>query len=503
MGSTLDFVWRRGTRSIILGTVLLALFTFLWFTVGARGRDTTTRSIEVPSGVIARQGTIAYTVTLPMMMRDYPPPPPIFGVHMHSINNGSGLAQAVEAGVYWVNFGGFYWPSIEPARTNPPTYHWEVVDEQSLINASESGLTVVARVHHAPPWAREDPGHNGSRIAQDHFDEFAQFLTGLVNRYKGPPYNVKYWELDSEVDVDPSLHDGAGQVIFWCWGDESDDYYGGGYFAEMLKSAYPAIKAADPSAKVVIGGLLLDCDPRNPPPNAAANCKPSLFLEGILRGGGGPYFDYVSFHAYTYYCGEQGRMCNAGWTGGDENVQSTAVLEKGSFLREVLQTYGYGEKGLMNMEAALMCSADTEEECLGTSVMETQAMYIPRAYAEAFALDLAAQAWFTMKEPVWRYTGLVNADLTPKPVYNAYKAATSFLSDVQYVGLETVYSCVEGYTLRKQDHSTYVDVVWSADGSTCSISLPGGAAAYDKYGNLVASSGTIQVDYSPVYITRP
>jgi len=33
--------------------------------------------------------------------------------------------------------------------------------------------------------------------------------------------------------------------------------------------------------------------------------------------------------------------------------------------------------------------------------------------------------------------------------------------------------------------------------------LPTGASAYDKYGVLVASSGTIQVDYSPVYIVRP
>ena len=71
----------------------------------------------------------------------------------------------------------------------------------------------------------------------------------------------------------------------------------------MLKVAYPQIKAADPQAQVLVGGLLLDCDPR---PGAgcsltAQNAIPPKFLEGILRNNGGPYFDGVSFHAYDFY----------------------------------------------------------------------------------------------------------------------------------------------------------------------------------------------------------
>lgn len=486
-------LWRRGVVALLWGVGLLFLVALPWSIAAVREgnplQGTGTRSDATPI-----QETITYTIALPLIVQNYPPPPPIFGVHMRGVNDSNGLAQAVEAGVYWVNLGAFSWPAIEPERTSPPTYHWEVVDEQSLINASQEGLTVVARIHHTPLWAREDPNHNCSRIGQEYFDEFAQFLTEVVNRYKAPPYNVKYWELDSEVDVDPSLVNPANPIGFWCWGDESDEYYGGGYFAQMLKSAYPAIKAADPQAQVVVGGLLLDCDPRDPPPGK--DCQPARFLEGILRGGGGPYFDFVSFHAYTYYCGAQGRMCNSNWTGGD-TTQSAAVFEKGSFLREILGTYGYGYKGLMNMEAALMCFEDTE------ACWQTQAMYVPRAYAEALALNLTAQAWFTTKEPTWRYTGLLNEDLTPKPVYDAYKAAVSFLTDVKYLGPATGYPGAEGYTFRRSDKSAYIDVIWSASESSCSVSLPGGASAYDKYGNLAASSGTIQVDYSPVYIVRP
>jgi hypothetical protein len=39
--------------------------------------------------------------------------------------------------------------------------------------------------------------------------------------------------------------------------------FGGEYYGNMLKIVYPAIKSADPQAQVLVGGLLLDCDPVN------------------------------------------------------------------------------------------------------------------------------------------------------------------------------------------------------------------------------------------------
>jgi hypothetical protein len=48
-----------------------------------------------------------------------------------------------------------------------------------------------------------------------------------------------------------------------------------------------------------------------------------------------------------------------------------------------------------------------------------------------------------------------------------------------------------------------VDVIWSLDGSQQDVTLPSGASAYDLYGNLIASSGEIQVDSSPAYIVMP
>jgi hypothetical protein len=80
----------------------------------------------------------------------------------------------------------------------------------------------------------------------------------LVARYSVPPYNVKYWELWNEPDVDPALAGLiGGDIPFGCWGDSTDPYYGGGYYAEMLKAVYPRIKAADPQAQVARGRIAL------------------------------------------------------------------------------------------------------------------------------------------------------------------------------------------------------------------------------------------------------
>ncbi len=87
--------------------------------------------------------------------------------------------------------------------------------------------------------------------------------------------------------------------VFGCWGNPNDPYYGGGYYAELLKRAYPAAKAANPQAIVMNGGLLLDCDPRYPPPGK--DCLPAQFLEGMLRNQGAAYFDILAFHGYPYY----------------------------------------------------------------------------------------------------------------------------------------------------------------------------------------------------------
>ena len=406
----------------------------------------------------------------------------IFGAQMNNaIDEAQGITQAVNGGVYWVRFDAFEWDRIEPAQTVPPAYHWENVDEGSLQRASEKGLQVIAVVKYTPDWAQKYPGSACGPIKSTAIDAFAAFLTEAVNRYKIPPYNIKHWELGNEIDA-PVYYE---RSVFGCWGDVSDPYFGGEYYAQMLKAAYPAIKAADPQAQVLLGGLVLD-NPNEDPYSI------TRFFEGVLRGGGGPFFDWVNFHSYSYFTGIPGLLYNPNWPG-----SPTSLPEKTAFLKNILNRYGLGNKPLINTETALYCDVNTDP------CFETQAVFTAKAYADGIALGLKGLVYYALKSE-WRLTGLLRPDNTPRPSYLAFKTAADFLTLARYCGP------VAGYPTGVLGHSywpqvgTPIDVIWSADGAPQSVPLPSGGAAFDRYGIPLPISGEkISVDYGPVYIRKP
>jgi len=407
---------------------------------------------------------------------------PIFGAQMNwAIDESQGLSEAVNGGVYWVRFDAFEWDRIEPLQTFPPTFHWENVDEGSLQRAGDNGLRVIAVVKYTPDWAQKYPGSACGPIKSSSFAAFADFLTAAVNRYKNPPFNIKYWELGNEIDA-PVYYE---RSVFGCWGDVLDPYFGGEHYAQMLKAAYPAIKAADPEAQVLLGGLILD-NPNEDPYTIAR------FFEGVLRGGGGPFFDLVNFHSYSYFTGTPGLIYNPNWPG-----SPTALPEKVAFLKNVLNRYGWGNKPLINTEVALYCDVDTDP------CFETQAVFVAKAYAEGIALGLHGLVYYALKSE-HRLTGLLRPDNTPRPSYLAFKTAAAFLTQARYRGPAAGYPVgIYGHSYRPQAGKT-VDVIWTTDGAPRSVLLPSEAAAFDRYGTLLpVSEGLITVDYGPVYIQKP
>jgi hypothetical protein len=409
------------------------------------------------------------------------PPHSIFGAQMNGvIDESQGLSQALNGGVYWVRFDAFDWDRIEPVQTVPPTFRWENVAEDSLVRAAKNGLKVIAVVKYTPGWAQKYPGSPCGPIKSTAFPAFSKFLTEVVNRYKSPPYNIKYWELGNEPDT-PIWYN---KSVFGCWGEVSDPYFGGEYYAQMLKAAYPAIKAADPQAQVLIGGLMLD----NPGKDAKNSPR---FFEGILRGGGGPFFDAVSFHSYSYFRGTVGRMSNLNWPG-----SITSIPEKTFFIKDVLSRYGLAKKTLMITEAALYCDIESPE-CL-----KTQAVFATRAYIDGLALGLQSVVYYSMRND-YRGLGLIRQDFTLRPVYQAYKTASSFLTKARYLRPATDYpKGIVGQSFLSIFY-TPLDIIWSVDGTGKRVPLPPKSAAFDFNGTpLSPVGGAITVDYGPVYILK-
>ena len=463
------------TAAMLLGTFLLSPF------LGKSNSVTASSAAAVPG---------PSTIYLPLVMSNFTFQT-VFGAEMHQLTSSGGLNQMDAANASWTRRNAVLWSSVESTEG---TYDWSALVglESELKNASSKGIQVSLIVRSTPQWARKIAGSGpycGS-VSQDKLPAFGSFMRALVARYSVSPYNVKYWELWNEPDLDPSAV--SADSIYGCWGDQNDAHYGGGYYAEMLKAAYPQIKAADSQSQVLIGGLLLDCDPRPEGGCPAGSDLPPKFLEGILINNGGPYFDGVSFHAYDYYFGQSGQYGNPNWQSA-WNTTGPASIAKTQFIRSLLSQYGVSGKFLMNTESAILC-----DSCSNDSIFETtKAYYVAQAYAAAIAEGLRANIWYSV--PGWRNSGLLNGDLSPRPAYTAFQFGRNELRDATWMRDITEYSGVKGYELQRGDRRIWV--FWSLDGTTHLINLPGvPLIAWNALGNSVTPIASMNVDLNPLYL---
>jgi hypothetical protein len=426
---------------------------------------------------------------LPVIRKDFPPAATVFGSEFTGKVQPAAVQLAAAAGNYWVRAAFFDWSEIE---ATPGTYNWEAVDEAGIRNIHASGMQIIAIVYKVPEWAQHPRGRLCGPIDESAFGAFAAFLNAAVSRYKG---SIQYWELGNEPDIDPQLML-PDMDFFGCWGDETDPYYGGRAYAQMLRAAYPAVKSADPNAQVLIGGLLLDCDPTNPPPEKS--CLPAKFFEGILVGGAANDFDIVSFHAYPFYFGDLSNdRFHPHWS-----ARGGIVMGKVSYLKQVMAAYGIS-KPLLHSEGGLLCHPTTPGcDDPGADFYEAQADYVPRLYLRAWGEGLMGTIWYTFTPGGWRFGELLAPGNLPRPSYHAYAFMTSLLRNAEYLDRIMQHDGnlnVRGY--RFQKNGTVIWAVWSEDETPVTITLPVGTLqAYDKYGNILTPHNNEVTISSPIYL---
>jgi hypothetical protein len=425
-------------------------------------------------------------------MKNYPQTK-ILGAQIDNLGDATITQLASDSGIYWARIDAFNWAKIEPQNTDPGNYNWDVIDEQSLQAANENNMRVIAIIRKTPSWAQKIPPYVCGPIAQSALPDFADFVTELVKRYGSPPYNIKYWELGNEPDVDPNLV--SPNSAFGCWGNINETYYGGEYYAEMLKEVYPAIKSVDPDAKVLIGGLLLNCDPTE-----YNKCQEGRFLEGIFRNGGGDYFDAVSYHGYTPYSGSSSGV---GALHFDENFpkwehRGGVVLGKLDYLRSLMVTFG-AYKPVFLTEGSLICPEYMPTDCdpPTSGFYESQADYVVWLYVRNWASGIKGTIWYQFEGPGWRYGGLLDENQVPKPAYNALEFLYQELGNATYNGhVDLSIVVYEFMTDLKK-----IWVLWSPDENPHNITLPNNTLkVLDKYGNEIQVDGNQIIVNKPIYI---
>jgi len=221
-------------------------------------------------------------------------------VALHAPEPALPLEQALDrvagGGFRWVRQS-FPWALIEPA---PGRYDWALWD-RIVAETAARGLGLIAVLERPPDWAGSPPAPA----------DFARFAGAVAARYGDRLRYYQIWH-------NPNLQDG--------WGAPPHP----AQYAELLRQAALAIRAADPDARILLGSLAPTVE-RGP-----QNLSEVRFLEELYAAGAAPYFDIVTAQAYGFETGPEGRRVGEGVLN-----FSRAVL-----VREVMEAHGDGGKAL-------------------------------------------------------------------------------------------------------------------------------------------------------------
>jgi hypothetical protein len=439
-------------------------------------------------------------VFLPVVLKGYPPPPNIFGFQLEVADAANGLNELVEAQASWTRLLSLLWSNVEP---NEGERNWSALGtlDQQLINLAQRKIKVSLIIHWAPRWAQRVTGQFCGPVKPEKYTAMAKFVRDAVARYSAPPYNVEYWEFGNEPDAPYATNGVDNFSVFGCWGNASDPFFNGEEFGRAMHVAYQAAKQANPNVQFMIGGLLMDCDPR-----LNANCIAGKFFEGILRSVQGS-FDGVSFHAYDFISinpteANVGKFVNANWNVSWDTT-GPGLIVKGRFLKEKMAAAGITGKFLINTENGVIGGAfDGPEECGPPNCELTKAYYVPQSYASALAEGLRGNIWYSYYG--WRGSALVGRSSgTRYPAYNALKFAAATLGRPTYLGPVASADLggianVAGYKFNRD--GTIIWVVWSRDGVERTATLADAPdAVHDPVGTALSTSN-IKLSIKPLYL---
>ncbi|PIE81486.1 MAG: hypothetical protein CSA11_03875 [Chloroflexi bacterium] len=384
---------------------------------------------------------------------------PIFGVQMYGSTSSPSVnhPSLLDSKTSWIRVP-ITWESVEPTEANPPIYQWDSVNNKFAASRSDMGQFNLIGTFHGefPNWAKEIyTSPPGVVISPDKRDDFAEFVAAVVERYDGDGVAdapgspvILHWEIFNEPDealVNPK------------WGNYGAEY------AHLLSLVYPAVKAANPEAQILFGGIAYDWfDDQGGKFNRE-------FLSDVLAAGGGAYFDVMNYHSYPAF--------SENWT----TNGGSGLLEKGQAIRATLASYGYA-KPLVITEAGWHDNSPVE----APSSPEVQARYVVQLLTQSYAAKLDTMIWWLLYDVGGNYpynTGLVTSQGSEKISFTTYQEVVNELSTAHFVRKlptsETHHANMEVYEFHDKTKNLTIYVAWLNPVNTSSLvslRLPGTTA---------------------------
>jgi len=341
-------------------------------------------------------------------------------------------------------------------------------------------------------------------LSETRLNEYAEFVRQAVERYDGDGIDdapgspiVTYWEIDNEPDILPQY-----EAFFFWKGDMDlvDDY------ALMLKTAYKAVKSANPNAKVAIGAL-----------GTRIEYHRAVLeeLEKLKDSQTDQFFDVFNFHVYGDLR-SYGRDAYV-QEGAPDSITMTMV-------NELLAEYGYSGIETIVTESGTQTGNGTGQ------TQSDQAISLLKRYVYLISEGLDRLYWFNLLNVIGeptdididgfpshtliRYDSENNTDHQKRLGYYTYKLMTEKLEGSDWDNASEIYNNdnVYAYKFTNKSDGSVIYVAWwdyykdpsYSDGDTKEITLSelgfsGNVTVTDTIPKYV--SGTEVIDYSSAFNT--
>jgi hypothetical protein len=342
-----------------------------------------------PAVVLVLAVVAAGCTTSGMAVEQPPASGPAVGVQYHGLwsdwsdaDRAGVLDQMAAAHVGWlrVDVG---WETLEeqgPGRISD----WYVDRlDKAVDGARARHMQVLVTLWATPGWAN---GGRSRAVPPSNPADYARVATWLADRYRGRVGAYEVWNEPNSGD--------------FFTGDAST-------YAGLLQAAFPAFRAGDPEARVVLGG---------------PSYNDTAWLQQVYAAGAGGSFDVLATHPYLGPSDAPPETPDDGspWT-----------LLHVARVQQLMRAYGDGAKPIWFTEFGWSTHENTDDTApwqRGVSTT-TQAAYLVRT------LDLLRSRfpqvshvfWYAARDrvdsdPQTNGYGLLTHDLEPKPAYRALRA---------------------------------------------------------------------------------
>lgn len=316
---------------------------------------------------------------------------------------------------------------------------------------------------------------------------YGKWVQQVVERYDadgiddapGSP-RVDAWEIWNEPDIDGTWLPKADPVAY----------------AALLRAGYDAVKAADPSALVLNGGVMTFDSIGN-----------NRFMDQVVAIAGWDSFDVLSLHPWLIdYAPDDPHLNNP------REKYDVTIPGRLEMAKRWVEAHGGGKQIWLTEVGWSTCGSACEPQFAKNE--DQQATYMLRTFVLAAAAGIQHVNYFQLedkfdgKQIPWGPAAILNDDYSPKSAYTAYGVMTTQLRGARYLGTGPLHRAgvIGDYRFALPDGGT-VDVIWRIGGSqqvNFPLSQGFSATMIDRDGarTPLASGNGISISDKPIYIRQ-